>query len=136
MDYIDKDADAFLSFMSVFKLPKSTEEEIKHRQEMINEKILGAMKVPFDLAEKAFSVYDNVLLAAKYGNINAVSDAGVAALMLQAAIEGAVLNVKINLSSIKDDEFKKHVTDRCNNLISEGMKKKEEILEEVTKKIL
>jgi len=133
LDYIDKDADAFLNLMSAFHLPKSSEEEKKLRQEKIAEKTIGALEVPLNLAEKAFSVYDNVLLAAKYGNVNAVSDAGVAALMLQAAIEGAILNVKINLSSIKDDKYKKEIIGKCEFILSEGMKKKEEILKEVNK---
>ncbi|MFA6940926.1 MAG: cyclodeaminase/cyclohydrolase family protein [Clostridiaceae bacterium] len=135
LDYIDKDADAFLSLMSAFHLPKSSEEEIKHRQEKITEKTIAALEVPLNLAEKAFGVYDNVLLASKYGNLNAVSDAGVAALMLQAAIEGAILNVKINLSSIKDDKYKKDIMEKCEFILSEGIKKKEEILKEVNKKI-
>lgn len=135
LDYIDKDADAFLSLMSAFHLPKSSEEEIIKRQEKITEKTIGALEVPLKVAEKAFSVYDNVLLASKYGNVNAVSDAGVAALMLQAAIEGAILNVKINLASVKDDKYKKDIMGKCDFIISEGIKKKEEILKEVNKKI-
>ncbi|MDV3426987.1 MAG: cyclodeaminase/cyclohydrolase family protein [Bacillota bacterium] len=135
LDYIDKDADAFLSLMSAFRLPKSSEEEKKLRQEKIAEKTKGALEVPLKLAEKAFDVYDNVLLASKYGNVNAVSDAGVAALMLQAAIEGAILNVKINLASIKDDKYKKDIMEKCDFIILEGIKKKEEILKEVNKKI-
>lgn len=135
LDYIDKDADAFLSLMSAFHLPKSSEEEIIKRQEKIAERTIGALEVPLKVAEKAFSVYDNVLLASKYGNVNAVSDAGVAALMLQAAIEGAILNVKINLSSIKDEKYKKEIREKCEFILSEGMKKKEEILKEVYKKI-
>jgi methenyltetrahydrofolate cyclohydrolase len=132
---IDQDADAFLRLMSSFKLPKSSEEEIKYRQEEIENRTRGAIKVPYDLAEKSFSVYDNVLIAARYGNINAVSDAGVAALMLQAAIEGAVLNVKINLSSIKDEIYKRDMLDKCNYFLSEGSKKRDEILKEVNNKI-
>lgn len=132
---IDQDADAFLRLMSSFKLPKSSEKEIKYRQEEIENKTRGAIKVPYDLAEKSFSVYDNILIAARYGNINAVSDAGVAALMLQAAIEGAVLNVKINLSSIKDEIYKRDMLDKCNYFLSEGSKKRDEILKEVNNKI-
>jgi len=91
LDYIDKDADAFLSLMSAFHLPKSNEEEIKERQENIEKKTIGAIEVPFGLAEKSFSVYENVLIAAKYGNINAVSDAGVAALCCRLPLKGQFL---------------------------------------------
>lgn len=135
LDYIDKDADAFLSLMSSFKLPKSSEEEINRRSDKIQEGTKGAIEVPLKLAEKSYLVYESVLLSAKYGNVNAASDAGVAALMLSAAIDSAMLNVKINISSIKDEEYLKNINKRCSFLIEESNKRKREILDEVDNKI-
>jgi methenyltetrahydrofolate cyclohydrolase len=135
LDAIDKDADAFLSLMAAFKLPKNTEEEKSIRSINIQKGYKSAIEVPMQLALKSFTVYDYIYVAAKYGNKNAISDAGVAALLLQTAIEGAILNVMINLSSIKDEEFKSAVTDKMNYIKSEGTKKRDEILQIVYTKI-
>jgi formiminotetrahydrofolate cyclodeaminase len=135
LDAIDKDADAFLSLMAAFKLPKNTEEEKSIRSINIQKGYKSAIEVPMQLALKSFTVYDYIYVAAKYGNKNAISDAGVAALLLQTAIEGAILNVMINLSSIKDEEFKSAVTSKMNYIKSEGIKKRDEILQIVYTKI-
>lgn len=63
------------------------------------------------------------------GNKNAVSDAGVAAIMLQSAIESAVLNVNINLASIKDEEYKEEISKKCKNLIDVGLINKNKIMD-------
>lgn len=135
LDDIDRDADAFLSIMAAFKLPKNTEEEKSKRSIKIQEGYKSAIEVPMGLALKSFEVYDYVYTAAKFGNKNAISDAGVAALLLQTAIEGAILNVMINLSGIKDEDFKRTVKDKMNYIKSEGMKKRDEILQIVYTKI-
>jgi formiminotetrahydrofolate cyclodeaminase len=70
----------------------------------------------------------HVKIAAELGNKNALSDAGVAALMLQASIESAILNVKINLSSIKDETYKEEITSKCEELVKHGRKKRDEVL--------
>ena len=68
------------------------------------------------------------MVAAKLGNKNAISDAGVSVLMLQASIESAILNVKINLSSLKDELYKEKVKKRCCELVEKGRIKRDEIL--------
>lgn len=135
LDFIDKDADAFLDIMSAFKLPKNNEEEIRIRQRKIAEGYSNALDIPLTVAKKAFKIYDYIYLASKLGNPNAASDAGVAALLLQAGIEGAILNVRINLSSIKDEKFKDEVQKECKMLVEEGRKKQEEIMKILDSKI-
>lgn len=125
---MDKDTEAFMILMASFKLPKDTEKERAVRYVKIQEAYKGATEVPLEMAVKSFKVYDYIMTACKYGNKNAISDAGVAALMIQSAIEGAVLNVQINLSSIKDEDYKDSIKKQCEELVTNGVKKKEEIL--------
>ena len=128
LSLIDKDTEAFMILMASFKLPKETESEKSIRSEKIQEAYKGATEVPLEMANKAFKNYDYIITACKYGNKNAISDAGVAALMIQAAIEAAVLNVRINLSSIKDEDYKQRLKKQCEDLVLDGAKKKGEIL--------
>lgn len=131
IDLMNKDTEEFLVLMKAFKLPKDTDEEKKVRQEEIQKGYVRALEIPLRVGEKAFDVYSHIKVACELGNKNAVSDAGVAALMIQAAIESAVLNVKINLSSIKNDNLKVEVTEKCNKLVIEGRIIRDEILEKV-----
>ena len=135
IELMDKDSEAFTDVITAFKMPKETEEEKTKRQVAIQKGYVVALEVPLELATKAYGLYSSIEVAAAYGNKNAISDAGVAALMLQAAIEGAILNVNINLSNIKDKEFKEKVLEHCNKIIKDGMMRKEEIMVVVNSKI-
>ncbi|MFT5873329.1 MAG: formiminotetrahydrofolate cyclodeaminase [Clostridium sp.] len=128
LELMNKDTEAFLILMSAFKLPKESGDEKKLRSVKIQEGYQKALEVPMNVAEEAYKIYDYVEVAAKLGNKNAISDAGVSALMLQASIESAILNVKINLSSIKDETYKGDINSRCNELIKQGRLKRDEIL--------
>lgn len=125
---MDKDTNAFLTLMASFKLPRENEEEINIRLAKIQEGYKSALEVPLEIALKAYEIYDIIFTASKYGNKNAISDAGVAALMIQSGIEAAVLNVRINLSGIKDEDYKLNVIKQCRELVENGNKKKSEIL--------
>lgn len=135
LQMMDSDAEAFLKLISYFKLPKETEVEMSFRKQKIEEGYTEAMKVPFELAEKTLKLYDYILVAAKYGNINAVSDAGVAALLNQASLESAILNVRINLSAIKDEKFKEEKELECSRMIDEGNRRKAEVMDLVNSKL-
>ncbi|MDW8802383.1 cyclodeaminase/cyclohydrolase family protein [Clostridium sp. A1-XYC3] len=128
LNLMERDTDAFLSLMEAFRMPKNTEEEAKARKEKINQGNKESLEIPLEVAEKAYKLYDYIYTAVKYGNKNAVSDAGVAASLVQTAVEGAILNVKINITGLKDEERKKELKDRCNNLLKESKKVKEDIM--------
>lgn len=135
LDLMDEDTKVFLELMETFKMPKDTEEEKKVRSEKIQLGYKKSLEVPLSTAKAAFELYKYILIAAQYGNKNAVSDAGVAALMTQSAIEAAILNVKINMSSIKDEEYKDGIGKDIENISSEGTRLREEILKIVNSKI-
>lgn len=132
---MEKDAEEFLELMKAFKLPKNNEEEKRIREAKLVEGYKKSLEVPFTLAEKAFSMYKYIEISAKFGNKNAISDSGVAALLLQTAIESAVLNVKINLSGIKDEQYKEQINGKCTYFINEGLKLKENIINIVNSKL-
>ncbi len=98
------DSDAFDSVMSAFRLPKESEEEIKHRKMMIVEATWGATLVPLETAKIALELLSTLPNLATHGNSNAVTDVGVASLLASAACKGALFNVEINLGSLPSDD--------------------------------
>ena len=104
---IEEDSGAFDKVMAAFKLPKETEEEKGKRRETIQEATKGAALVPLEVMKCSKEALGLAKVVALKGNVNSISDCGVAALELRAAVKGGNLNCLINLSSIKDDEFKK-----------------------------
>ncbi len=102
---MDLDSDAFDAIAAARRLPKETEEEKARRAEALEAAARRAAEVPMETARAAAGLLSRLPLLAEKGNPNAASDAGVAALLLAAAAEGALLNVGINLSSIEDTAF-------------------------------
>lgn len=132
---VDEDSKAFDKVMEAFKMPKGTEEEKAKRSEAIQEGYKVALQVPLRCAEECLNVLRLQKVFAEYGNKNAISDVGVGALLAAAALESALLNVRINLNGIKDVEFKKKIEEKIDNLMNEGMKLKDQWMKIVYKKI-
>ena len=132
---VDEDTRAFDKVMEALKLPKETEEEKAIRSNAIQEGYKVALEVPLRCAKECLHVLRLQKVFAEYGNRNAITDVGVGALLAATGLEGAVLNVKINLNSIKDKEFKKEIENTIDSLMTEGMKLKEELLEMVYKRL-
>ena len=97
-EFMERDRKDFLGLMDSYKLPKSTEEEVKFRKDKIRKYTIKAMESPLNLAEECLKFYSNIDFAIKYGNKNLISDAGVAASLLHSAIESSIINVKVNLN--------------------------------------
>lgn len=125
---MNSDTEVFLTLMSAFKLPKESEEEKRVRSIKIQEGYIAALEIPLKVAEESYKIYEYAKIAAKLGNKNAISDAGVSVLMLQASIEGAILNVKINLSSIKDETYRGQINAECDKLVNQGRLRRDEVL--------
>lgn len=100
-----EDNSAFDQVMEAFRLPKTTPEEISARDEQIEAATRMAAKVPSEVVTLCAEVIPAVKTVAEKGNRNSLSDAGVAALLLSAASQGAYLNVLINCSSLKDRSY-------------------------------
>jgi glutamate formiminotransferase / formiminotetrahydrofolate cyclodeaminase len=98
-----KDADAFRAYMKARRLPRDTEEQKADRIRAINAASINAAEVPLQVARSAVAIMRLALKAAKLGNINAISDAGTASTFCAAALNGAGLNVKINLLGLEKE---------------------------------
>ncbi len=129
MDLIEKDSAAFDVVMDAFKLPEETEAQKKEKAEIIEKGTIHAAKIPLSTMQHSFSAMQHARVAAEKGNINTITDAGVSAHALMAAIEGAALNVRINLGNIKTKSFVGKTAKEVERLLIEGRKLKEEILE-------
>lgn len=106
---IDADTDAFHAVMNAFGLPKDTDEQKRVRSESIEAATKKATMVPMDLLRKCAQAIPLVQTVASKGNMNSLSDVGVAALALGTAALGASLNVYINLGGLKDTAFVENV---------------------------
>lgn len=133
-ELVDEDTRAFTLFMEAVKLPRETEQDRISRADSIEKASLYALKVPLKTAEKCLLLLQHQKTIALYGNKNAVSDIGVGAGLALAGIEGAVLNVKINLPGITDQSIKMAAIQKIESL-AEGEKLKAEIIEIVTNRI-
>jgi len=102
---IEEDVAAYTAYSLTAKMPRDTEEQKAERSTAMQQALKNATFVPMRIAEAAVKVMDLCLPAAEKGNKFAVSDAGVAVLMAEAALRSAALNVLINLGSIKDQVF-------------------------------
>ncbi len=128
VDLVDKDTDAFNAIMEAIRMPKETEQEKKRREKALESATIKAIDIPLSIAESAAEVMRKVDFVAQYGNRNAVSDVGVGLLMLHTALEGACLNVMINLSGLKDDAMKDDYEKRVGVLRKEARKTVENVL--------
>ncbi|MBR0575393.1 cyclodeaminase/cyclohydrolase family protein [Proteiniclasticum sp. BAD-10] len=129
------DAKAFDILMEGYCLPKETEEEKKIRSEHIEKAKEKVLEVPWVLLNEAFSMYEPLKVATEYGNKNAISDAGVAAILIHSAIEGAALNVFINLASSEVNEETINLKNRTDLMVEKSRVIKEDIVASVVDKI-
>ena len=128
---IDRDAEAYSEVMAAFKLPKATDQEKGLRKPAIQKAFKHAALVPLEVANHAVKVIDLAGRAVDSGNKNAVTDGLVAAMNAKTAALAALYNVKINLSSIEDDEFVKKLTREINDLEQQAKSKEQKILANV-----
>ena len=105
LDVMDRDTDAFLVVSNAFAMPKATDEEKAARSAAIQKGLEGCTATPFEMMELATATLELVESMLGRFNTNAASDLGVAALSLRAAIQGAWLNVLINIGSLKNKEL-------------------------------
>lgn len=101
---IDEDTKSFNILMEAYRLPKDTDENKATRNEEIQKATLKATEVPFEIAKTSLEAMELLPFFSEYGNMNAITDLGVGAMLLETGIRGAILNVKVNLGSLKDQE--------------------------------
>ncbi len=132
---VDADTLAFNGIMTAFGLPKGTPEEKAVRHEAIQTATKTAIEVPFRVMQAAYNSLELIRAMATDGNPNSVSDAGVGALCVRAAVLGAFLNVRINASGYDDKVFVQDVVARGRELEAKTADAETEIMRIVNEKI-
>ena len=99
---VKRDAEAYSHVSEAYKLPKEPAEAAARRAEAVSTALLKAAEVPLETARASVEVAQLAALVAEKGNTNAVTDAGVAALLAQAACRGAAYNVRVNVQALDD----------------------------------
>jgi len=132
---MDLDTAAFNQVMDCFRLPRKTDEDKAKRNAAIQEATKNAANVPLQVMETSLKLLELTEIVAKYGNVNSISDAGVAALSADTAINGAGLNVLINLAGIDDREFVASMKSKVDSIRKESKRQIRRILNRVEKTI-
>ncbi len=102
---LQEDTTAYNGVITAYKMPKETVEEQAARGRAIQDGLIVAADVPLEICRVAVEVCRLSKVAAGLGNPQAVTDAGIGAILGEAAVVGAALNVRINLGSIKDEAY-------------------------------
>ena len=132
---IDEDTKSFNSLMEAYKLPKDTEEDIIIRNEVIQKATLKATEVPFQIAKTSLEAMELLPFFSEYGNLNAVTDLGVGAMLLETGVRGAILNVKENLRALNDQDKVERFKRNYERMEEECIILKEAIMDFVNEKI-
>jgi glutamate formiminotransferase/formiminotetrahydrofolate cyclodeaminase len=99
---VKRDAEAYSGVSEAYKLPKEPADAAARRADAVTTALLKAAEVPLETARTSVEVAQLAVLVAEKGNTNAVTDAGVAALLAQAACKGAAYNVRVNVQALDD----------------------------------
>jgi glutamate formiminotransferase/formiminotetrahydrofolate cyclodeaminase len=125
---VKRDADAYAHVSEAYKLPKEPADAAARRSEAVTNALLKAAEVPLETARAAAEVAQLAAMVAEKGNSNAVTDAGVAALLAHAAAKGAAYNVRVNIQSMDDKSKGQHLSREAEQLV----KKASEYAEQAT----
>ena len=135
MEIMNDDKDNFLLLMDAYKLPKNTEEEIEIRKKAIRDNTIKAMEAPLALARESVGFYENLKVMNKYGNKMLLSDLSISAILLHSAIESSIINVKVNLNSLRKEEFFDSIDKELIEIQKKSEENKKEICEAIDKVI-
>ncbi len=132
---IEEDVAAFNSVMGAYGLPRGTDEEKAARTAAIQASLKEATLAPLRAVKACFEVIRLSAVAAEKGNLNVISDAGVAVLAANAGLRSAALNVFINAKAIKDRDFAEKQIAEVNALLAEAAETTESVYQTVRTKI-
>lgn len=133
VDVMDRDTEAFNAVSAVFAMPKDTDEQKAARKAAMQEALKGCTKTPFEMMQLACETLELTRSLVGRLNASAASDLGCSALALRAAIQGAWLNVLINISGIADEAFAAEYRANGQALLDKALPLADEIYEEILK---
>ena len=128
---IDRDSEAYNRVFDCFKLAKATDEEKSARSAAIQAATRQAAEIPMEVARRAYELMRVIADVARSGNRNAVTDACVAMMAARSAVLGALMNVRINLGSLKDKAFAEQMQTEADVLERKACAKEKELLDAV-----
>lgn len=128
IDGIKKDSTSFGGYMKALSMPKETEEQIAARKEAMQLGLKEASEAPLEIAEAAARIFPIAEAVVLRGNKGAVSDGLVSAMLARSAVLSALLNVKINLKSIKDETYAAATAERVKMLEEQALSMEKQIL--------
>ncbi len=131
VDVIDRDTEAFNAVSAVFAMPKDTDEEKTARSGAMLTALKGCTETPFEMMELSYAALELTDRVVGKSNASAASDLGCAALSLKAAIQGAWLNVLINIAGMKDQEFADRYRAQGEALLAKALPLADSIYEKV-----
>lgn len=126
-EMIDRDAESFGAVLAAYKLPKTSEEEKKTRDDAIRAGYEDAMRVPFAIAEEARDALVRSQIFARYGTKTALTDVAVGTIFLDGAVDAALWNVIANLHGV-DKESRARAEKKIRTIRTESHRIKEETL--------
>lgn len=126
---VDRDSEAYNVVFAAFQMPKETDEQKTARSAQIQEATKIAANVPMEVARRVYSLLSDIEEVVSNGNQNAVTDGCVAMMSARNAIIGALFNVRINLTSIKDEQFVADMTAEADRLEREVIEREAKVIE-------
>mgnify|MGYP005842470927 CR=1 FL=1 len=131
VDVIDRDTEAFNAVSAVFAMPKGTDQEKEARAAAMQEALQGCTKTPFEMMELCCKALEMTHELLGKTNDSAASDLGVAALSLRAGIQGAWLNVLINIGSLKNKDLAADYKKKGEEMLAKALPLADKIYENV-----
>ena len=135
LSLVDEDTAAFNKVMAAFALPRGTTKEKSARTAAIESANKLAAEVPLRVMQTAAKAYDLLAEMAARGNPASISDVGVGLLAVRACIEGAGMNVRINIANLKDEKGKTSLSNKVQVFTEESEARFKEISKLVEKKL-
>lgn len=129
---IDADTEVYQKLADAFKLPKTLEEK---RKQKIQECSKDAIDIPVKIINDSFEILNLSYKLVFIGNKNLITDIGVAVNLAEAAIDSAMLNIKVNLMNIEDISYKHKILDTIHFILKETKIIKEKVIKEVKKQL-
>jgi formiminotetrahydrofolate cyclodeaminase len=134
-ELLQADTEVYSQVMAAYRLPRKTEKQKLVRQTATQSALKAATEVPLQLAMCCGEILCLALPVAEMGNTLAVSDAGVGALLAEASLHAALLNVYVNLSSIQDEAYARALRERIAAITADASDVKAQVLAIVHAKI-
>jgi glutamate formiminotransferase/formiminotetrahydrofolate cyclodeaminase len=132
---VDEDTAAFNKVMDAFALPKDSAEEKAARTDAIQAASKYAAEIPLRVTETAFKAYQLLAEMAEQGNPASISDVGVGLLAVRACIDGAAMNVRINLASLRDEKLRSALQEKVRKISADSENRFKKINQVVESKL-